>query len=79
MENGERNLYSNYNQMRAYVECSPNQSKKKLHLIDLSIEQSKKLWRLRKSVGRFCIWILPDYCIAALPAYAYKMVMYVYK
>ena len=27
-ENGARNTYSNYNQMRAYVECSPNQSKK---------------------------------------------------
>ena len=26
-ENGARNIYSNYNQMRAYVECSPNQSK----------------------------------------------------
>ena len=41
-ENNVRNLYSNYNQMRAYVECSPNQSKK-LYLIDLSIEQSPKL------------------------------------
>ena len=27
-ENGTRNVYSNYNQMRAYVECSPNQFKK---------------------------------------------------
>ena len=27
-ENGARNIYSNDNQMRAYVECSPNQSKK---------------------------------------------------
>ena len=26
-ENGARNVYSNYNQMRADVECSPNQSK----------------------------------------------------
>ena len=25
-ENGARKIYSNYNQMRAYVECSPNQS-----------------------------------------------------
>ena len=24
-ENGVRNIYSSYNQMRAYVECSPNQ------------------------------------------------------
>ena len=26
-ENGARNMYSNYNQMRAYVECSPNKLK----------------------------------------------------
>ena len=26
-ENSARNIYSNYNQMRAYVECSQNQSK----------------------------------------------------
>ena len=25
---GARNIYSNCNQMRAYAECSPNQSKK---------------------------------------------------
>ena len=27
-ENGARNIYSNYNQMKAYVECSQSQSKK---------------------------------------------------
>ena len=27
-ENGMRNIYSNHNQMRVYVECSPNHSKK---------------------------------------------------
>ena len=45
-ENGVRNIYSDYNQIRAYVECFPNQSKK-LYLIDLSIEQSaipEKCW-----------------------------------
>ena len=26
-KNGARNIYSNYNQMSAYVECSPDQSK----------------------------------------------------
>ena len=26
-ESDARNIYSTYNQMRAYVECSPNQSK----------------------------------------------------
>ena len=41
-ENGERNMYSNYDQMRAYVECSPNQSKN-LYLIVFAIEQSRKL------------------------------------
>ena len=63
-ENGARNIYSNNNQMRAYVECSPNQSKK-LYFIKLSIEQSTKLWRFRKSAGRFCIWILPEDCSSA--------------
>ena len=33
-ENGERNVYSNYSRIRAYVECSPDQSKY-LYLIDL--------------------------------------------
>ena len=27
-ENGERNIYSSYNNIRAYVECSLNQVKK---------------------------------------------------
>ena len=27
-KNAERNIYSNYNQTRVYVECSPNQSKR---------------------------------------------------
>ena len=40
-ENGAGNIYSNYNQIRAYVKCSPNQSKK-LCLFDLSIERSTK-------------------------------------
>ena len=66
-ENGARNIYSNYNQMRTYVECSPSQSKK-LYLIDLSIEQSTKLWGFRNSAGRFCISILPEYCSSALTA-----------
>ena len=60
-ENGARNIYSNYNQMRAYVVCSPNQSKI-LYLIDLSIEQST-------------ISILPEYCSSVLTAQAYKMVI----
>ena len=73
-ENSARNIYSNYNQMRTYVECSSNQLKK-LYLIDLSIEQSTKLWGFRNSAGRFCISILPEYCSSALTAQAYKMVI----
>ena len=69
-ENGARNIYLNYNQMRAYVECSLNQSKN-LYLIDLSIEQS----RIPDSAGRFCISILPEYCSSTLTAQAYKMVI----
>ena len=37
-ENGTRNMYSNHDQMRAYVE-----NNQKIYLIDLSIEQSIKL------------------------------------
>ena len=70
-ENGVRNIYSNYNQMGAYVECSPNQFKK-LYLIDLS---STKFRRFRKNAGHFCISILPEYCSSALTAHAYKMVI----
>ena len=50
-------------------------NKKKLYLIDLSIEQSVKLWRIRKSAGHFCIRILPEYCSSALPAHVYSMVV----
>ena len=64
-ENGARYIYSNYKQMRDYLECSPNQPKQ-LYLIDFSIEQSTKLWRFRKSAGRFCTWILSEYCSSAL-------------
>ena len=47
----------------------------KLYLIDLSIEQSTKVLKFRKSAGHLCIWILPEYCSLALPAHAYKMVI----
>ena len=45
-------------------------NKKKLYLIDLSIEQSKKRLGFRNSAGRFCISILPEYCSSALTAQA---------
>ena len=75
MENDTRNIYSNYNRIRAYAECSPNQSKK-LYLIDISIEQLTKLWGFWNSAGRFCISSLPEYCSSSLIAQAYyKMVI----
>ena len=53
-ENGARNICSNYNQMRAYDECSPNQSKK-LYLIELSIEQSTKNFEDSRIVLAFSV------------------------
>ena len=50
-------------------------NQKKIYLIDLSIEQSTKIWRFQKTAGRFCIWSLPEYCSSALPAHVYKMVI----
>ena len=73
-KNGARNIYLN-DQMRAYVECSPNQSKK-LCLIDLSIEQSTNTEDSGKvmavSVSEFARVFL---CSSALLAHAYKMVI----
>ena len=46
-ENGARNMYSNYNQMRAYVECSPNKSKK--------FTPYRPFHRANDETGRFCI------------------------
>ena len=50
-ENGARNLYSNYNQMRAYVECSSNQSRKLYRsyrvfhqAIDKTLKVLEKCW-----------------------------------
>ena len=75
-ENGARNIYSNYNQMRAYVECSPNQSKKIIpyRRFHLAIDETLKIPK-RESAGRFCVQILPEYSSSALPAHAYKMVI----
>ena len=50
-ENGPRNIYLNYNQMRAYVKCSPNQSKtyRRFHrAIDETLISPE-------SAGRFCV------------------------
>ena len=48
-ENGTRNIYSNNNQMRAYVECSQNQSKIVLYRsfhreIDETLKILEKCW-----------------------------------
>ena len=48
-ENGARNIYSNYNQMTAYVEYSPNQSKIIPYLpfhraIDETLKIPEKCW-----------------------------------
>ena len=71
-ENGERNIYSNYNQIMLNA-LQINQ--KKVYLIDLFIEQSTKFWGFRNSAGRFCISVLPEYCSSALKAQACKMVI----
>ena len=52
-ENGTRNMYSDYNQMKAYAECSPNKSKK-LYLIDFSIEQSTKHNPIKPGLFEVC-------------------------
>ena len=72
---GQETHTQNYNQMRAYVECSPNQFKKLYLIIDLSIEQSTKLLRFLESADHFCFWNLAEYCILALPTHAYKKVI----
>ena len=49
-ENGARNIYSNYNQMRADVECSPDQSQK----LYLYIFIYNYFRMLAVSVSEFC-------------------------
>ena len=58
--------------MIAYVECSPNQSKKVIPYrpFHRAIDET-----FQNSAGRFCISILPEYCSSALTAQAYKMVI----
>ena len=49
-ENGAGNTYSNYNQMKAYVDCSPNQPKKTITYrpfhpaIDKTLKFPEKYW-----------------------------------
>ena len=72
-KNGARNTYSNYNQMRAYVKCSPNQFENIPYRP--FIEQSTKPLGFGNSAGRFFISVLPAYCSSTLTAQAYKMVI----
>ena len=76
-ENGARNKYSSYNQMRAYVTCSPNQSKKIMPKIltfpsssRRNFEESGKV--LIVSVSEFTTRVY--FCSSALLAHAYKIV-----
>ena len=44
-ENGARNIYSNYNQIRAYVECSQNQNYRPFHrTIDETLRIPELCW-----------------------------------
>ena len=56
--NGARNIYSNYNQMRAYVECSPNQSKKNY---TLSTFPSSNLRNFEDSGIVLTVSVSPEY------------------
>ena len=69
-ENSARNTYSNYNQMRAYVECSPNQSKKipyrPFHrAIDETLRVPEQCWP----------FLYLNFTSSALTAQAFKMVI----
>ena len=62
-ENGVRNIYSNYNQMRAYIECSPNQSKN----YTLSTFPSTNRRNFEDSGIVLAVSVsLAEYCISAL-------------
>ena len=72
-ENGARNIYSDYNQMRAYVDCSPNQYKN--YTLSTFLSSNRRNFEdSDKSAGDFCIGVLSEYFSPALPAHAYKMV-----
>ena len=79
-EKGARNIYSNYNQMRAYVECSPDQSKKIIPYppFHRAIDETLKI--LEKCQPFLCLHFT-KVLDSGLPAHAYKMVItaYVYK
>ena len=57
--------------MRAYVECQINKKTIPYRPYHRAIDKTLKI---QESAGHFCIWILPEYCLSAIPAYAYKMV-----
>ena len=81
MENGARNRYSNYNQMRAYVECSPNQSNK---LFTLSTFPSSNRRNFEDSRIVLAVSVSQFYQSIAVQLYQPKLrrwlsLLYVYK
>ena len=81
-ENGARNIYSNYSQMRAYVKCSSNQSKKIMpyrpihRAIDETLKRSEKCWPflcLNSPEYNFAVQLYQPTFIRHLP------LLYVYK
>ena len=62
-KNGARNMYSDYNQMRANVECSPNQSTKILlcQSFHRAIDETLKIPETCRS---FLYLNLPEYNFA---------------
>ena len=63
---GARNTYSNYNQMRAYVECSPDQSKKNY---TLSTFPSSNRWDFKDSGKVLVVSVSEFYQSTAVPPY----------
>ena len=66
-ENGVRTICSNYNQMRACVECSPDQSK--IYTLSTFPSSSRRNFEDSRIV-----LAVSEYCSSALTVHAYKMV-----
>ena len=79
-ENGARNIYSNYNQTGAYVECSPNQSKNYI----LSTFPSSNRRNFEKSGNALAVSVSEFYQSIAVQLYQAKLIrrlslVYVYQ
>ena len=79
-ENGARRIYiyiyiyAGYNQMRPYVECSPNQSKKNYSFMTFP---SSNLQNFEDSGIVLAVYVsqFQEYCSSALTAQAHKIVI----